>query len=141
MTVPAEPAPVAPATAIVFVAHGSRASAANDAHRAQATLLSDRTGLAVWPGFLELAEPSIPDAISAAAADAGRVLVLPYFLYPGRHVARDIPELVAQGARRHPEVEVQLLEAFGADPSVVDVLAQQVTAAFAAPGAHEAPEV
>lgn len=119
-----------PRTVVVFVAHGSRAAAANEAHVAQAERLADVAGLAVRPAFLELAEPSIPDAIDAAVAGgATRVAVLPYFLYPGRHVGRDIPELVETSARRHPEASVVLLGSFGADPAVVDLLAAQLRSA------------
>lgn len=117
-------------TAIVFVAHGSRAAAANEAHRQQAQLLAQRTGLAVVAGFLELAEPSIPEAIThAVASGAPRVLVLPYFLYPGRHTVEDVPALVAAAAEAHPGTDLRLLDAFGADASVVDLLAAQVASA------------
>jgi sirohydrochlorin ferrochelatase len=114
-------------TAVVFIAHGSRAAAANEAHHAAAAELGDRLGLPVHAAFLELAEPSIPEAIVAAAdAGAARVLVLPYFLYPGRHVATDIPEMVAEARAARPDAHVELLEAFGADPTVLGVLADQV---------------
>jgi sirohydrochlorin cobaltochelatase len=114
-------------TAVVFIAHGSRAAAANEAHQAAAAELAERLGLPVHAAFLELAEPSIPSAI-VAAVDAGteHVLVLPYFLYPGRHVATDIPELVAEARAVRPEASIEVLDAFGADPTVLGVLADQV---------------
>lgn len=114
-------------TTIVFVAHGSRAVEANDAHRRAAESLAAETGTAVVPAFLELAEPSIPDAIVAAVdAGAATVLVLPLFLYPGRHVQRDIPELVAQAVAQRPDARVEVLDLFGADPALLGVLADQV---------------
>jgi sirohydrochlorin ferrochelatase len=123
----------APASvAIAFIAHGSRAAAANEAHIVAAAALADRLGAAVVAGFLELAEPSIPEAIAAAAASgADRVLVLPLFLYPGRHVAEDIPALVDAGRARVPGVSVEVLDPFGADPAIIDLLATQVRAALA----------
>ena len=43
-------------------------------------------------GFLELAEPSIPDGIQRCIdAGATEVVVVPYFLSAGRHVSEDIP--------------------------------------------------
>jgi sirohydrochlorin ferrochelatase len=114
-------------TAVVFIAHGSRATAANEAHVAAAEQLAERTGVEVRPAFLELAEPSIPDAITAAIDDgADEVLVLPLFLYPGRHVATDIPALVEEARAARPGAAVDLLEPFGADPAVISVLAGQV---------------
>ena len=116
-----------PSATVVFVAHGSRAVEANDAHRAAAAALAAETGATVVPAYLELADPSIPDAIVGAVdAGASRIVVLPLFLYPGRHVQRDIPELVAEAQERRPGATVELLEPFGADPALVEVLAGQV---------------
>lgn len=121
-----EAAPTDPAV-VVLVAHGSRAEAANEAHRMVAAELARRTGRAVVPAFLELAEPSIPDAIAAVAGSgAGEVLVLPHFLYPGRHLTQDIPALVAAAAEALPGTSIVLLPPSGGDPAMVDLLADQV---------------
>jgi sirohydrochlorin ferrochelatase len=115
---------------VLFVAHGSRAEAANEAHVTMAERLQASTGAPVRPAFLELAEPSIPDAIDAVVAEGSqRIVVLPYFLYPGRHMTRDIPGLVTEAETRHPEVTIELLTEFGADGSVLQVLAHQVAGA------------
>ena len=116
---------------VVLVAHGSRADAANEAHRAACAALAERLDRPVVAAFLELAEPSIPAGIATAAAlpDASRVLVLPLFLYPGRHVATDIPALVDEARTALPGTDVEVLEPFGADPGVLDLLAAQVRAA------------
>lgn len=122
----------APPAGLVVVAHGSRSEAANAAHRTVTEDLAARLPGRVTAAFLELADPSIPDAIDAlVAAGDRRIVVLPFLLYPGRHVAEDIPALVAAAGRRHPGVTVELTAAFGADPAVVDVLAAQAARALA----------
>ena len=116
--------------AVVLVAHGSRASSANQAHLDLAAALDARIEPRVLGAFMELAEPSIGDAIGRAV-DAGAtvVAVLPYFLHPGRHQQVDIPQLVAEAAETRSGVEVRLLDPFGADPAVLDLLAGQVSRA------------
>jgi sirohydrochlorin ferrochelatase len=115
--------------AVVVVAHGSRAEAANDAHRRVVADLAARSSHRVSPAFLELAAPDVVEAVRLAVAEgATEVLVLPYFLYPGRHSKTDIPALVAEAARAHPEVTVRMLAPFGDDPAVVDALAAQIDA-------------
>jgi sirohydrochlorin ferrochelatase len=116
-----------PATAVVLVAHGSRASSANQAHLDLARRLDARIGPTVMGAFMELAEPSIGDAVRRAAdGGATTIAVLPYFLHPGRHQQKDIPELVAEAADTRPGVEVRVVDHFGADPGVLDLLAAQV---------------
>jgi sirohydrochlorin cobaltochelatase len=115
--------------AVVVVAHGSRADAANVAHREAVAALGRRVDVAVVAGFLELAEPDIPTAVAqAVASGADDVAVLPLFLHPGRHLVEDIPALVAAAADAHPGVRVRLLPAFGDDPGVIDLLAAQIEA-------------
>lgn len=121
----------APDVAVVVAAHGSRAVGANDAHRAVVADLAGRVEHPVSAAFLELADPSIGEAIDAAiAGGASTVLVLPYFLYPGRHLTVDLPEIVLAAGARHPDATIRLLDLFGADPALAAVLAAQVGAAL-----------
>ncbi len=113
------------ATALVLVAHGSRREASNAEVRAMAGRLGRLAGerLAVSAGFLELAEPSIPEAIEAAiAAGAREVRVLPWFLSAGRHVSEDIPAQVATVQARHPDIPIHLLGHAGALPGMAELL-------------------
>lgn len=112
-------------TQVVLIAHGSRAAAANDAHAAVAASVASAVGAPVRAAFLELAEPSIGDAIDAAVAEgAERVVVVPHFLYPGRHVGTDIPAIVDEAVARHPEVEVVLAAPTGDDPAMLRLLVE-----------------
>jgi sirohydrochlorin ferrochelatase len=126
-----EPVGDQPSTTVVVAAHGSRAEPANAAHREVVEALAADVDVTVTPAFLELAEPSIGDAIDAAVAGgAARVLVLPYFLHPGRHLLEDIPAIVDDAAARHDDVEVAMLGSFGSEPALAEVLSAQVTSAL-----------
>lgn len=115
---------------VVVAAHGSRAVAANEAHRAVVARLAEQVPVEVVPAFLELTDPSIAEAIDQAIADgATTVAVLPYFLHPGRHLTEDLPRIVAEASGRHPGATVRLAPSFGADPALGAVLAAQVARA------------
>ena len=81
--------------ALLIVAHGSRRDNSNDEVRALGHSVAqhpandyDRVACA----FLELAEPSIPEGLTALMDEgATDITVLPYFLSAGRHVTEDIP--------------------------------------------------
>jgi sirohydrochlorin ferrochelatase len=103
--------------ALVLIAHGSRRKASNQEVQNLADRLrhaaTDRFQL-IETGFLELADPSIPEAIeSCIASGATSVVVVPYFLAAGRHVTEDIPQIVEPVAQRHPQVTIQIAEHIG----------------------------
>jgi len=112
--------------ALLLVAHGSRRAESNQEVEELTERLRARAGERfAWVGhaFLELAQPSIPEAVAeAAAAGAREVLVLPYFLSAGRHVVKDIPEEVAIALRRHPQLHVQVAPYLGAMAGVSELL-------------------
>lgn len=66
---------------------------------------------------MELAPPSIADAVGkCAVAGARKVVVAPYFLSRGRHITEDIPALVASAQADHPGVQCVVADPIGASP-------------------------
>lgn len=63
---------------------------------------------------MELAEPSIDQAFDrCVAAGAQKVVLHPFFLSPGRHVMSDIPALMKDAAKRHPQIAWVVSEPLG----------------------------
>ena len=121
-------------TAWLVIAHGSRAADLADAHNEVCAELAEQAppGVMVRPAYLELTEPSIPDAVDAAVADsATRVVLLPYFLHIGNHTRRDLPAILEQAQERHPGVDLVLAEHLGIDSRLVAILADRAAAAQA----------
>ena len=107
---------------LFIIAHGSRRQASNDEVRR----LGDRVAQLQAPGFehvqvafLELAEPSIPEGLARCAAlDASEIIIFPYFLAAGTHVAQDIPEAVAAFQQARPDISVCLTPHLGASDAL-----------------------
>jgi sirohydrochlorin ferrochelatase len=112
--------------ALLVVAHGSRREQSNEEVRELTRALAERAAGEfgqVRSAFLELAEPSIPDGIEQCiAGGAAEVVVLPYFLSAGRHVARDIPEEVAGKVSEHPQVNITIAPYLGAAEGIVELM-------------------
>jgi sirohydrochlorin ferrochelatase len=102
---------------LLLVAHGSRREESNEEVRGLAAVLAEQAGERfghVDCAFLEIADPSIPDAIEAAVqAGASEIVVLPYFLSAGRHVREDIPAEVERKRAEHPEVRLRIAPYLG----------------------------
>ena len=114
--------------ALLLVAHGSRKESSN---QEVAQLSSQMQRLVnekfdfVKHGFLELAEPSIPDAIdNCCQQGATHITVVPYFLSAGRHVTEDIPEEVEIGQKNNPDVEITVSNYLGAQDEIAALLVE-----------------
>ena len=112
---------------LLLVAHGSRRVESNTEIGAVAAALQERLQnrfAATRHAFLELAEPSIPEAIDALVADgSGEILILPYFLSAGRHVYEDIPAIISAKKQQHAHVAITVAPYLGEVSDIIDVLA------------------
>lgn len=111
---------------LLLIAHGSRRSQSNDEVREMAEklkrLCADEYNI-IHAGFLELADPLIPDGIKKCIDDgATSVTVLPYFLNSGRHVIEDIPNIVNETRQHYPDVNIKIASHLGASALMMDLL-------------------
>lgn len=111
---------------LLLIAHGSRRSQSNDEVRKMAERLirqcADEYNI-IHAGFLELADPLIPDGIKKCIDDgATSVTVLPYFLNSGRHVIEDIPNIVNETKQHYPDVNIKIASHLGASALMMDLL-------------------
>jgi len=93
-----------------------------------ANLLREMVGPAVLvrAAHMELAEPLIPEGVEACVeAGATELVVFPYMLSPGKHSTRDIPRIVAEATRGHPELRVRVTPAFGVHAKLAEVIAER----------------
>jgi len=112
--------------ALVLIAHGSRRQASNQEVMELASRLQQSAGdryQLIEAGFLEIAEPSIPEAIETCIqSGATSIVVVPYFLAAGRHVAEDIPQIVKPVAEQHPQVTIRISEHIGMSDSMTRLI-------------------
>lgn len=85
---------------LIIVDHGSRRRESNELLLEVVEAYRQHSGWAiVEPAHMELAEPSIADAFRRCVElGARQVVIVPYFLAPGKHWNEDIPQLAAEAA-------------------------------------------
>ena len=106
--------------ALLIIAHGSRSDTANDEFRALVEAVAESAPgageeyVAVLPCFLELAQPSLVEAIQQLEHQpVTHVQLYPLFFNKGKHVGKDIPAQVEDARERFPALTIELLDYFG----------------------------
>ncbi len=115
--------------ALIIVDHGSKFNEANQMLAEIAELIKEKD----TPEFeiisychMELAEPTIEqafeDCISRGATD---IVVHPYFLAPGRHSTKDIPQMVQKAAKNYPAVSYIVTNPLGIHEKIIEVILER----------------
>jgi sirohydrochlorin cobaltochelatase len=115
----------APNVGVILFAHGSRDALWRTPIEAVAATMRERQpGALVRCAYLELCEPSLPDAANDfVAAGCRHLRIFPLFLGVGKHAREDLPLLVAQIMASHPQVTVELMATAGESPALIALMA------------------
>ena len=113
--------------AVILIGHGSRAEGADDDMEKIAEGLRERFG-----GIVETCRMAGRGTLFAEAFErcvgrgAKEIIVLPYFLHFGIHLREDIPEILRENARKHPEVRLVMGRHLGYDDAIVGLVAKRI---------------
>ena len=113
---------------IVLLGHGSRRSEANDILKSITEIIKSKLkGINVECAYLEHAEPNIRDIIEKLAGDNFEsIYVIPYFLYSGNHVSRDIPEIINGYKEKYPQINLKLGDHLGIDERIAELVTERI---------------
>jgi len=112
--------------ALVVLSHGSTLCGAAETLREHARRLAasgEWSHVAV--AFLNYTPPRFAEvAASLAAQGVQRVVVLPYFLVPGKFVRENLQREVEEARRCHPQLVISVASAIGYDPALADAITE-----------------
>ena len=120
--------------ALVLFAHGARDPRwAVPFERLQGLVQQQSPDVEVALAFLELMTPPLPELVQALE-DKGitEVTIVPVFFGRGGHLLRDLPEMVEQLKRDHPELTMKVAGAVGEDDGVLNAIAKYCVDSLAA---------
>lgn len=111
---------------LIIVAHGSRVQESNDEVRALAEAvaldLKDQFQLVTY-AFLEITLPLFGEVIEQCVMQgAQQLVVLPYFLAPGKHIQSDIPNIIDEKCKKYPELNIQILPYIGKAQTMTNLI-------------------
>ena len=120
-----------PRTMCLLVGRGSSDPDANGDFHKIARLVAEGRGLErVEPCFLGITDPDVPTGLDLLARlRPKRIVVAPYVLFPGRLLER-LDGMVEEFRRSHPWIRIEVTGPLGADPVVLDLLAERAMGAL-----------
>ncbi|HND51583.1 MAG TPA: CbiX/SirB N-terminal domain-containing protein [Pirellulaceae bacterium] len=106
---------------LLLVGHGTRYRLGQDEFLATVRQIAERLpDWLVQPGFLELAEPTLDEAVERLVeAGATDCVVTPLLLFAAGHAKRDVPELIESARQRYPHVNFRQAGHLGCEPRLL----------------------
>lgn len=110
---------------IILFGHGARNPEwAAPFHRVRNALQQQAPTLVVELAFLELMQPSLPEAV-ATLADLGvrEIAIVPLFISAGSHIREDLPRLAAEAMASDPGLTITIAAPLGDASAMIDAMA------------------
>ena len=113
-----------PTSALVLLAHGSRApETLEELEALTKNLQIQRPEKAIRYAFLTLIDPDLDKVIAQLIeAKINEIRILPLFLFNGKHLLEDIPQLIEQNRLRYPEAKIEVGKALGVEEKFIPFL-------------------
>ncbi len=113
---------------VLILAHGSRVESTKNTINAVVDMVRETiTDRPIEIAYMEFCEENIEHGIGALAKQGvTEIKVVPYFLFEGVHIRKDIPEEIDGILKKYPGVTVEMGQTLGADRRLADILADRI---------------
>ncbi len=110
---------------IILFGHGARnPEYIEPFRRIRAVVAARQPEIPVEIGFLELTQPPLEASIEELVRQGViHIRIVPIFFAPGRHVLKDLPQLIGNAMDRFPGVEFEVAECVGEVDAVIEAMA------------------
>ncbi len=119
---------------LFILAHGSRSPEAGKQLENVVKNIEDK-GVGAFQfieyGAMELSKPSFPEGIEKLVNKGVKeIVIVPLFLFFGNHIKKDIPKILEDIKKQHPEVKFTLTNPIGDDSRIVDIVIEKGSSAL-----------
>lgn len=116
--------------AVLLLGHGSKADEANETLRRISKAVKEAGGYGiVQPAFLQMESPDFQEAVDMMVGRGFTdITVMPYFLYMGLHVTKDLPDEIERAKARHKGLRISVKDNLGFHEKLVDITIERIEA-------------
>src|SRR3990172_12133678 len=110
--------------AVLILGHGSKLHEANETLRRVAkTLQSSGRYALVEAAFLKMERPCFQEAVKdLVEKGVDCITVMPYFLYSGAHVTKDLPDELGSARAKYPWLRMKVTKNLGFHSKLLDIV-------------------
>lgn len=111
-------------TQYLLIDHGSRNPTAHQQLNDLCQKLREEKKIKITCAHLEIAEPYFADILEELCLEKPKqIKVLPLFIFKGKHLSQDLPEIISNAKERHPDINISLETALGDSPLFTNSIA------------------
>jgi precorrin-8X/cobalt-precorrin-8 methylmutase len=122
-----------PRTGIIIICHGSRGEQGDIEISKALTRITEGVKTLLPPGLevigaaLQFNHPTLEEAVeSLAMRDVDQIIIMPYFLFSGRHITEHIPELVNKLKHIYPKKQFIMSNPLGSEEPFISSVAKRI---------------
>ena len=114
--------------AVIILNHGTRNKQAQESFNTFVqTLRGKFPAVIVEHASMELSEPSMPVIIKKLYESGRRdIVIVPFFLFSGMHIVRDIPEIIEEERRKYSDLRITFGKPLMPDERLRDILYDRI---------------
>src|SRR3989338_564984 len=109
---------------IIILGHGSKAKKANGTIPRVIKEIKKKAGITIIePSYLQLSRPDLHASVKGIVErGCKKIVIVPFFLFTGNHVGRDIHNEIGREKKIYKGVEFLYAKNLGADPRISDIV-------------------
>ncbi|MDE7315717.1 MAG: CbiX/SirB N-terminal domain-containing protein [Mucispirillum sp.] len=113
---------------ILIIAHGSRRKETLDTMEQVFKMVQDNMpDIIVEHAYMEFCDINLEKGLDLLREKGvTEIVVVPYFLFDGMHIIKDIPEEIEAYLESHKDMKITMGKTLGADKRIADVLCDRI---------------
>lgn len=123
--------PKAANTGIIILGHGSKLKRANDSLYKIIKEIKGCGFKVIEPAFLQLHNPALHESVGRIIQKGCQnIIIVPFFLFMGNHVKRDVPKIIEKEKKLYPGVNFIYTRNIGSDHRITGIVLDCISEAL-----------
>ncbi len=112
---------------IVLITHGSKRKKSNDVFLDLVSKIDERREEKVLPAYMQFSEPALEDSVNELLKSRiEEIVVVPIFLFPGKHATRDIAKKVEKMDKQYGDVDFEIRKTIAPHEKLLDIIDDRI---------------